>query len=234
MNVSMNFEFEKRISEVEYYFFCLRQLYTFNEQKQSETLKKKMKNDVYDFQDFLVILKANSFIVLYNLVEASVKNFIIGIYDEVAMQNLSYNDICDKLKKMWIDVYYNDLSHTTTNYSQHKEKAKKMIEFIIVENKVDFGDEVKLSGNADLQQIKKMFDKHGMNIDSSVIQNAGEGLLEVKNKRNHIAHGNISFIEGGRDSSITDLNQYKDEIIRFLNALNKEVSEYIDNQKYLC
>lgn len=99
MNVSMNFEFEKRISEVEYYFFCLRQLYTFNEQKQSETLKKKMKNDVYDFQDFLVILKANSFIVLYNLVEASVKNFIIGIYDEVAMQNLSYNDICDKLKK---------------------------------------------------------------------------------------------------------------------------------------
>ncbi|EOJ63485.1 MAE_28990/MAE_18760 family HEPN-like nuclease [Enterococcus faecalis] len=234
MNVSMNFEFEKRISEVEYYFFCLRQLYTFNEQKQSETLKKKMKNDVYDFQDFLVILKANSFIVLYNLVEASVKNFIIGIYDEVAMQNLSYNDICDKLKKMWIDVYYNDLSHTTTNYSQHKEKAKKMIEFIIAENKVDFGDEVKLSGNADLQQIKKMFDKHGMNIDSSVIQNAGEGLLEVKNKRNHIAHGNISFIEGGRDSSITDLNQYKDEIIRFLNALNKEVSEYIDNQKYLC
>lgn len=135
---------------------------------------------------------------------------------------------------MWIDVYYNDLSHTTTNYSQHKEKAKKMIEFIIAENKVDFGDEVKLSGNADLQQIKKMFDKHGMNIDSSVIQNAGEGLLEVKNKRNHIAHGNISFIEGGRDSSITDLNQYKDEIIRFLNALNKEVSEYIDNQKYLC
>ncbi|WP_142665967.1 MAE_28990/MAE_18760 family HEPN-like nuclease [Enterococcus faecalis] len=234
MNVSMNFEFEKRISEVEYYFFCLRQLYTFNEQKQSETLKKKMKNDVYDFQDFLVILKANSFIVLYNLVEASVKNFIIGIYDEVAMQNLSYNDICDKLKKMWIDVYYNDLSHTTTNYSQHKEKAKKMIEFIIAENKVDFGDEVKLSGNADLKQIKKMFDKHGMNIDSSVIQNAGEGLLEVKNKRNHIAHGNISFIEGGRDSSITDLNQYKDEIIRFLNALNKEVSEYIDNQKYLC
>ena len=234
MNVSMNFEFEKRISEVEYYFFCLRQLYTFNEQKQSETLKKKMKNDVYDFQDFLVILKANSFIVLYNLVEASVKNFIIGIYDEVAMQNLSYNDICDKLKKMWIDVYYNDLSHTTTNYSQHKEKAKKMIEFIIAENKVDFGDEVKLSGNADLQQIKKMFDKHGMNIDSSVIQNAGEGLLEVKNKRNHIAHGNISFIEGGRDSSITDLNQYKDEIIRFLNAINKEVSEYIDNQKYLC
>lgn len=234
MNGSMSFEFEKRISEVEYYFFCLTQLYNFNEQKQSDILKNKMKNEAYDFQDFLIILKANSFLVLYNLVEASVKNFIIGIYDEVSMQDLCYNEICDKLKKMWIDVYYNDLSHTTTNYSQHKEKAKKMIEFIITENKVVFGNEVKLSGNADLQQIKRMFDKHGMSIDSSVIQNVGEGLLEVKNKRNHIAHGNISFIEGGRDSSITDLNQYKDEIIRFLSALSSEVSEYINNQKYLC
>lgn len=234
MNGSMSFEFEKRVGEVEFYFFCLKQLYNFNEQKQSDVLKNKMKNETYDFQDFLIILKANSFVVLYNLVEASVKNFITGIYDEVSMQDLSYNDICDKLKKMWIDVYYNDLSYTTTNYSQHKEKAKKMIEFIIDENKVDFGNEVKLSGNADLLQIKKIFDKHGMSIDSSVIQSAGEGLLEVKNKRNHIAHGNISFIEGGRDSSITDLNQYKDEIIRFLSALRTEVSEYIDNQKYLC
>lgn len=186
------------------------------------------------FLDFLIILKANSFVVLYNLVEASIKNFVISIYDEVSMQKLNYNDICNELKKMWIDVYYNDLSHTTTNYSQHKEKAKNMIEFIISESKVEFGGEVKLSGNADLKQIKEIFNKHGMMITPEITQKVGKGLLEVKNKRNHIAHGNVSFIEGGRDSTIDDLNQYKDEIIKFLRALNLEVSEYLDNQKYLC
>ncbi|HCJ4449555.1 TPA: hypothetical protein NR408_001545, partial [Listeria innocua] len=216
MTNSMEFEFDKRLSEVEYYFFCLAQLYKFNEQKQSNNLKRKMKTKTHDFQDFLVILKANSFIVLYNLVEASVKNFVISIYDEVSIQSLNYNDVCDKLKKMWIDIYYNDLSHTTTNYSQHKEKAKNMIEFIIEGKKIEFGDEVKLSGNADLKQIRKVFDDHGMTIDSSIIQDVGSGLLEVKNKRNNIAHGNISFIEGGRESSVGDLIKYKDEIIRFL------------------
>lgn len=73
-----------------------------------------------------------------------------------------------------------------------------------------------------------------MTIDSSIIQDVGSGLLEVKNKRNNIAHGNISFIEGGRESSVGDLIKYKDEIIRFLYELHTEVSEYVDNQKYRC
>lgn len=121
---SISFEFEKRISEVEYYFFCLERLYEFTDQKQSEALKRKMNYENYDFQDFLIILKANSFIVLYNLVEASIKTFILNIYDEVTMQGLTYNEVCSELKNMWIEVYYDTLSHTTTNYSQHKKRLK--------------------------------------------------------------------------------------------------------------
>ncbi|EDO1184618.1 hypothetical protein G9U67_002881, partial [Listeria innocua] len=52
MTNSMEFEFDKRLSEVEYYFFCLAQLYKFNEQKQSNNLKRKMKTKTHDFQDF--------------------------------------------------------------------------------------------------------------------------------------------------------------------------------------
>lgn len=229
----MSFEFDKRISEVEYYFHCLAQLYRFNDQKQSDILKKKMINEEHDFQDFLIILKANSFIVLYNLIEASIKSLILSIYDEVEMMSLTYSDVCDKLKGMWVDVYYNGLSHTTTNYSQHKEKAKGMIEFIIDEKKVEFGGDVKLSGNADLQNIRKIFDNHGLIIPSELSRSVGGGLLEVKNKRNSIAHGNISFIDGGRDSSLSDLFRYKQEIITFLKSLENVVQNYINNKEYL-
>lgn len=229
----MSFEFDKRINEVEYYFYCLEQLYRFNDQKQSEVLKKKMISKEHDFQDFLIILKANSFIVLYNLIEASIKNLILNIYDEVEMMSLTYDEVCDKLKNMWVDVYYNSLSHTTTNYSQHKEKAKVMIEFIIDEKKVEFGGDVKLSGNADLYNIKKIFDNHGLSIPSEISRNVGGGLLEVKNKRNSIAHGKISFIDGGRDSSLNDLFRYKQEIFSFLIALENVVGDYINNKEYL-
>lgn len=230
---SISFEFEKRISEVEYYFYCLEQLYEFSDQKQSEVLKRKMNHETYDFQDFLIILKANSFIVLYNLVEASIKNFILSIYDVVTMQNLTYNEVCSELKNMWIEVYYDSLGHTTTNYSQHKSKAKDMIEFIIDEKKVEFGSEVKLSGNADLKNIKKVFNNHGLDLSSTITQYVGGGLLEVKNKRNNIAHGNISFVDGGRDSSLSDLCRYKEEIIKFLTELENVVKGYIDNQEYM-
>lgn len=54
----MNFEFEKRISEVEYYFFCLLQLYKFDEQKQSIPLKNKMKSDTHDFFRFFDYLES--------------------------------------------------------------------------------------------------------------------------------------------------------------------------------
>lgn len=230
---NLSFEFDKRVNEVEYYFFCLQQMYLYGDQKQSDTLQRKLSDDNYSFKDFLIFLKANSFIVLYNLVEASIKNLILSIYDEISMQSLNYSEVCNDLKNIWINLNYKELGQTTTNYDQHKEKAKKIIDSIIEEKKIEFGDQVNIGGNADLKHIKTLFNSHGLTIPWISAESVGGGLLEIKNKRNNIAHGKISFIEAGRDSSSEDLCRYKDEVISFLKKLEKEVVKYIEDESYL-
>lgn len=234
MSNGSHFEFDKRKNEVEYYFYCLKNMYGFFDQKQSLVLKAKLKGEDFDYSDFLIMLKSSSFLVLYNLIEASIRNLIQSIYDEVTINRLKYKEVCEELQKIWIDVYYDNLNSTSTNFEQHKSKAKEMIDFVINEKRVELSsDKIKLSGNLDMRQIKKVFKKHGMDIVDNDELNPAVGMLEVKSKRNLIAHGNISFIESARESSMEDLINYKTEIINFLIELEETVSQYISQQQYI-
>ncbi|MDN4067760.1 MAE_28990/MAE_18760 family HEPN-like nuclease [Paenibacillus vini] len=231
----LDVEFLKRRDEVNYFFSCLETMYSFFDQKQSMILKKKLDSPTLRTSDFMVILKSNSFLMLYNLIESTVRSFIQKIYDEITIQNLGYNDIRQELQKIWIDVSYDQLGHTTTNFDQHKKKAKEMIGFVISGEKISLTEkDINLSGNVDYRLIIELFKNHGLQMPTSHGASVGEGLREIKRKRNTIAHGNVSFIDSARDTSLSDLNVYKEDIIEYLELLNQSVSDYIVNQNYKC
>ncbi|WP_433922253.1 MAE_28990/MAE_18760 family HEPN-like nuclease [Paenibacillus taichungensis] len=226
-------EFLKRVNEVNYFFSCLESMYNFFDQKQSKVLKGKLDSPTYKYSDFLVILKSNSFLMLYNLIESTIRSFIQKIYDEITIQNLGYNDIRQELQKIWVNVSYDKLGYTTTNFDQHKKKAIEMIGFVINGEKISLTEkDINLSGNVDYNLIISLFKNHGLDIPTNHGSRVGAGLKEVKTKRNTIAHGNVSFIDSARDSSLLDLKVYKEEIIDYLKSLNSNVEEYISQQNY--
>ena len=55
----------------------------------------------------------------------------------------------------------------------------------------------------------------------------------IKSKRNDLAHGNKSFGEVGRDVSIRELIQYKNETIEYMRAILQNIEEYLTDQQYL-
>jgi len=228
-------EFKKRVNEVDYFFFSLKTLYNFFDQKQSKVLKVKLEKGINNLNhsDLLVILKSNAYIMLYNLIESTIRSFIQRVYDEITIRRLGYKDIRQELQRIWINVSYDSLGHTTTNFNQHKDKAKEMIGFVINEDKIILTEnDINLSGNIDYRMIKMIFKDHGLETPTNHGLNVGAGLREVKVKRNTIAHGNVSFIDSARDTALQDLFVYKDEIIEYLILLNDNVSDYIDNQNY--
>ena len=58
-------------------------------------------------------------------------------------------------------------------------------------------------------------------------------MKEVKEERNNLAHGTISFVECGRNYSIDDLKKIKNETECFLENILEGMKDYYENQLYL-
>jgi len=58
-------------------------------------------------------------------------------------------------------------------------------------------------------------------------------LDTVLKNRNYLAHGNESFANVGRDVTIGDIVQIKNEVVEYLRQILINIENYLDNQEYL-
>jgi hypothetical protein len=72
-------------------------------------------------------------------------------------------------------------------------------------------------------------------VDGKVIlKKKTEKLQIVKQRRNDLAHGLISFAECGRYFSIEDLNDIKKQTISFMRFILKYVNKQLNNSYYIA
>ncbi|WP_159592417.1 MAE_28990/MAE_18760 family HEPN-like nuclease [Streptococcus halichoeri] len=154
-------------------------------------------------------MKSNATIMLYNLVEACVRSTMSNYYVKFNYSRRSYTETVKQLKKLWIQ-------HSTKEFTE-SNMSKNIFEMIekAMDNEytvsLDFEKYFSLSGNADLREIKSILDKHGISYESSEFKNYGGALKSIKDMRNSLAHGNISFEENGKNLTVNDISQYKDQ-----------------------
>jgi hypothetical protein len=60
----------------------------------------------------------------------------------------------------------------------------------------------------------------------------GLTLIDIRQKRNWLAHGEKTFIEVGSTSSYTQLKEAKEYVFSFLNEYITSFDSYITNQNY--
>jgi hypothetical protein len=61
----------------------------------------------------------------------------------------------------------------------------------------------------------------------------GRNLVTIKNKRNHLAHGNFTFSEIGKDFTVGELESFKDETLAFLSDIINNIEKFIIQKQYL-
>jgi hypothetical protein len=88
-------------------------------------------------------------------------------------------------------------------------------------------------GNLDADEIRKVCSGHGINFNPDSTCKGGERLKDVKTKRNELAHGTLSFAECGREYSLKDLTEIKDQTYVFLTGLLDGMNDYYENDGYL-
>ena len=218
--------FNDRVSEIELCFEAIEQLY--NTQSNFE-VRYAFHND-----DFLKMLKANALMMVYNLVESSMMGGILEIYDQVKTLGLSYRDVRQEIKDIWFSFKFNQVYDKTAHYNSYRDKALEIINGIISSDTIELNRKAtNISGNLDAVTIRQVCCDHGIVFNVNDDCRGGLVLTDVKDKRNNLAHGTISFVECGRDYSLDELKKIKNETVLFLKGILEGMKSYYDNRRYL-
>lgn len=217
--------FEERIGEISLYYEGLKELYA----SKSENNGQKYYND-----DFLKILKSNALLMIYNIVESTIMGGIVEIYDELQQHGVTYRQVRREIQDIWFVFKFNQVYNKNAHYNSYREKAVEIINSIMADETLSLDRKAtNISGNLDAEKIRQVCSDHGISYKIDPSCRGGLVLTDVKEKRNNLAHGTLSFVECGRDYSIDDLIKTKDETILFLKSILDGMKNYYDNQLYL-
>ena len=184
--------------------------------------------------DFYNILHANTFLMMYNMVESTVMGGILEIYDAVKTQELSYKKISTKIQDVWFEFKFNEVYDKNAHHTSYKKKAYEIINNILKEKKIDLNRKaVNISGNLDANIIRRICDEHGINFNTPEESKGGYKIANVRDLRNDLAHGLKSFVECGRNYTISDLKSISNEIISFLDGLINGMTKYYENNEWI-
>lgn len=217
--------YDERIREINLYFNAMKEL-------DQGTMENKHNANFYDIE-FIKILKANSLLMIYNLVESTVMGGILEIYDRLKQEGLTYSKVRKEIKDIWFSYKFRQVYDQNAHFNSYKGKALEIVNSILVGEVIELDRKATyISGNLDAQQIRNVCDDHGIRFETTEGSRGGVVLETVKERRNDLAHGTLSFSECGREYSIEQLVTIKDETILFLKGLLIGMKEYYDQKQY--
>lgn len=179
-------------------------------------------------------LKATGFLLLYNLVEATISNAIEEIHVTIENEALGTDDLNDALVTRAMTRF----KHGAMNISEHCKNpaSRSLLRYWIDEHKKGVAEEKNplFSGNVDAKKIREVAGDYGFSTSTTKRKTKdGKSLVTVKAKRNSLAHGHIAFQECGRDILLQDLVNIKTEVVHYLDEILHNIEDYITNKGYL-
>jgi hypothetical protein len=222
-NISFQ-DFNERSKEVSKYFMFLKSLEQSTTKLSMNDKDGKPKIKEVD-DELLKTLKASAFLLLYNLIEATMRNAIEAIFDELKIRGTSYDQIRPELKKIV-------LKNIKKRNSDRLFSSINSIAVDIIAAGFDKSD--LFSGNLDGKKIKDTANEYGFSYQTDHRRTGnGNDLLIVKTNRNDLAHGFKSFTEVGRDKTADELLEIKNKVVRYLKQILVNIDQYLSSQEYL-
>ena len=223
--------FEERSEEIALYFNFIYEVIdrramlsltpTFSASDQEIRELKHIPSDVID------TLKANGFLLLYNIVEATITRAVQAIYLDIEKHDHRFDELHPLLRK-----------HITATFRKDDDSYKRILESThpISKSIIRAGFEASrlFSGNIHHKTLKEFADKLGFSVDTDGEKTrGGQRLTDVKNRRNELAHGNMSFLACGKVTSIEQILEIRNEVICYLEGILDNIEEYLKSKKYL-
>jgi hypothetical protein len=165
-------------------------------------------------------LKATVFLLLYNLVESTIRSAIQYIYDDLKNHQISFDQLNQDFQNHIIKI----LKDTSLKNKDWQQNIAITLVNISSEKDVSF------AGNLDAKKIREILKNYGIELTPPV---DAQDLRIVKDARKDLSHGHSTFSEKGRYYSPGDLLKMQERVTSFLKQVLTEVENYVDQQNYL-
>lgn len=230
--------FKERLAEVVAYLDLLKGL----EQAAQQGRPKLQGSDIYITTDHQRILYSSLYLQLYNLVEATVSRCVESVA-AVAREGGQWRpaDLNESLRQEWVRAIAR--THIVLNPERRLESAVAMCSYLIEQLPVgDLEIEAGGGGNWDEDAILKIGNRVGCDITISQATNTAAryrmrdelGPMKlVKNRRNRLAHGSLSFVECADGVSVAELEQMVDAVGSYLTEVVNCFIAYVKGFLYL-
>lgn len=173
-------------------------------------------------------LKGTVYILLYNLVESTMREAISHIHDSLSSQKIEYDNLCENLKKEIIRRIKSDTVALDSIIFKTKSGLGANLSIATFNKKKLF------SGNIDRNEIIDKSKIYGFSTSCDYAQTKhGEKLTTIKQHRNDLAHGNVSFSEIGKGVAYSELEKTALESIAYLDAIISNIEQYLNNGDFL-
>ena len=173
-------------------------------------------------------MRSHAVLMLYNIVEATVVECILAIFDSRKDDHLKYHELEDSLRDQWLRSMMTTSDTIKTRIARTKEIIGNINSDIFFNNAIG-----RFNGNVDLRTILNVCKDFKLQLRS--IPNKDEvatTLKAIKDARNHLAHGDVSYSNFGSNILLSDIVKYKTHTLNFLSFFINRVEEYISNKEY--
>lgn len=174
--------------------------------------------------DRLHVLRAGTFLILYNLVEASARAALEAIYDAMSSERVPFSALNAGIRREVIKGFKRN-----ADVDKHAEMVDVPVEFVSVSLDIEYH----FSGNVDSRLIGKIAERYGFSSQTEyVMTQGGKDLKSVKDNRNDLAHGLVSYDEIGRKYTTRDLIGVVYRTILYVENILSNVADYLDAKGY--
>lgn len=227
-------DFNERCRDVDIFMDMLRFIDSIATNKKVE-LKGESHNGIdvtyMPGRDIQQISRANFYIILYNLIEATANTIITTIKDTVNDAGVSLKSLSNNIREIYVRSLFNNISNDNKLHDLRMSLIRQAEECsVITFEKFSFNT----SGNVDFDTIQALVSKIGCRgkicVDESSVKLSMERARTCRNK---LAHGNESFSDFGSHLILSDIESDYSVIKQYLLEVLQNLDSYINGRKYL-
>lgn len=227
--------YETRVEEIDIYFDFLFKVVDrnaqlslalpFGEGAPGERELVHIKSSLID------TLKANGFLLLYNIVEASVRQVLQAIRNDMQKYGHHFDDLHDDLQHHFATLMKDD--DIRGRIKKQRMDGRPPLAVAIINAGFEAN---KIGGNVHYGELEKLAKKFGFNPgkDPYLKEYNLAPLLEVKNRRNDLAHGSLAFLACGSNVTIDQIMAIKVSVVDYLGMLLNNIEVYLSKKGYLA
>jgi HEPN superfamily protein len=234
MSAELSTFFEERLAEIENYLELLQNI---EDAARGGTPRLKG-TDAPITTSQNKVLNSSVYLQLYNLVEATISRCLEGVVEALATEGHRPHDLNPALRKEWVRTIAR--TNGDLNPDNRLVAALDLCEHVLNQRPItQFKIEAGGGGNWDDSAIENICVRVGctLAIEQKVsvaakkhVRDEMGALKLVKNRRNSLAHGSLSFVDCSDDVSVAELQRLTDSVGDYLRATVASFIRFIDGE----